>query len=473
MAINPLQPTRNFDIPTFAPSAARADPSAFNNIASIGDAIAERNERNTLGELLQSATDQSGNLDLNKAATAIALSGRDPTRYLNALGQQATLKRSEAGLAETIRSNRETERQRQDALDRPDIHYDPGSLLRPGGVITTPRRPGAVPSFQPLDRAVPAPAATPGPQSSLDVPAGPVGPLAAAEPGPESGPPYRVAGPPVAAPQPAPAPAATSAPAPAAAAPAATAARDESFLKSLPPRAQTIIKGIADYEIDPGMLQGKDREEAIAAAKMYRPDYNTSEYQKRGAPPSAEAAARTGLARAFIERTPQIRQRLEAGELNNIEGRAQAMVGQGGAGELRRAIDEGAEGLLRMLTGAGMNKDEASDYTRRYKFSLIDTKDTQLRKLNELENALRYTATEMGKGRGGDDLVKGYKSKFGEPVTPEQKPAEVPKVKNDAEANKLIGQARGALARDPGKRDEIYKRLRERGVPNPEVLLGQ
>ena len=145
---------------------------------------------------------------------------------------------------------------------------------------------------------------------------------------------------------------------------------------------------MANYEIDPNTITGKDREEVIAAAKTYRPDYNMTEYQKRGSPPSGEIAARIGLSKAFIERTPQIRQRIEADELNSAGGRALAMVGQGGPGELRRAIDEGAEALLRGLTGAGMSATEATNYARRYQFSLIDTKETQLRKLNELEKRI-------------------------------------------------------------------------------------
>ncbi|MES2392670.1 MAG: hypothetical protein V4555_13575, partial [Acidobacteriota bacterium] len=40
------------------------------------------------GEIMRGATDSSGNLDLNKAATAIALSGRDPAKFLTLLEAQ-------------------------------------------------------------------------------------------------------------------------------------------------------------------------------------------------------------------------------------------------------------------------------------------------------------------------------------------------------------------------------------------------
>ena len=81
---------------------------------------------------------------------------------------------------------------------------------------------------------------------------------------PEEGAPYQVAGEPVAAPRPA--------------APAAVP-RNDAFLRSLPTEAaRTIVKGLADYELDPASFQGKERDELLAAAKMYRPDYKQSEY---------------------------------------------------------------------------------------------------------------------------------------------------------------------------------------------------
>lgn len=248
-------------------------------------------------------------------------------------------------------------------------------------------------------------------------------------------------------------------------APAGGPAVRENYLRALPvtPEQRARIRALADYTLDPA----KASDEELGVVKVYRPDWQQSEYQKRGTPPSGEVASRIGLAKAFIDRVPQIKERLQADELNSAGGRAMAMVGQGGPGELRRVIDEGSESLLRGLTGAGMSANEATNYARRYQFSLIDTKETQLRKLNELENALRYVTTEVGKGRGGEDLLKGFSSQFGKSVV------EVPKVKSETEANTLVGKARDALKRDPSQRDEIVKRLRDRGVPNPEVLLGQ
>ena len=179
-----------------------------------------------------------------------------------------------------------------------------------------------------------------------------------------------------------------------------------------------------------------------------------------------------GLGKGFLELVPQIKTRIQNDELNSASGRFQAHFGQNRPGELVTAIGTGADALVRGLTGAGMSPPEAAKYAKAYEFVVYDTKETQLRKVNGLERALRYVTTEQGKGRGGEDFLKGFVSQFGEEVLPEGKKAPK-KVATDEEANTLIGQARGALKRDPEKRDEILKRLRERGVRNPELMLGQ
>jgi hypothetical protein len=200
--------------------------------------------------------------------------------------------------------------------------------------------------------------------------------------------------------------------------PAATAAgppsRNEGYLRQFGPDEQTLVRGIAEYEIDPASIPQERRLQVLTAAKNYRPDYNMAEFQKRQAPPSGEVAARVGLGRAFLDQVGDIRSRIEKGEyIGSIGARVQGQLGQGAAGEIRRSIDEGADALIRGLTGAGMSIQEAQNYARRYQFSPIDTQQTALSKLDGLERALRYVATEVGKGRGGDDFLKEYRSKHG------------------------------------------------------------
>lgn len=115
----------------------------------------------------------------------------------------------------------------------------------------------------------------------------------------------------------------------------------------------------------------------------------------------AEVAGRLGLARSFLGQLPEIKRRVAEGGITGPIDAGQAYLGMGGPGEIRRQMDSGAEALLRMLTGAGMNKEEAAQYVRRYQFSPTDKAETVLSKLNQLERELNSVGETVGKGRGG------------------------------------------------------------------------
>lgn len=126
----------------------------------------------------------------------------------------------------------------------------------------------------------------------------------------------------------------------------------------------------------------------------------------------AEVAGRIGLAKSFLgqlddytdaegKQQTGLRKRLKAGETSGPVDGPMAWAGFGGQGEARRILDSGAEALLRNLTGAGMNKDEAAQYVRRYQFSLRDTPAAAVSKLNQLERELRSVIETVGRGRGG------------------------------------------------------------------------
>lgn len=115
----------------------------------------------------------------------------------------------------------------------------------------------------------------------------------------------------------------------------------------------------------------------------------------------AQVAARLGLAQSFLDQLPSIRKAVSQGDATGAVDAVIGRLGYGKAGELRRQIDSGSEALLRNLTGAGMNMQEASEYTRRYKMQPHDTVSTLLSKLDQLERELRYTMEAVSKGRGG------------------------------------------------------------------------
>lgn len=115
----------------------------------------------------------------------------------------------------------------------------------------------------------------------------------------------------------------------------------------------------------------------------------------------APVAARLGMAQSFLDQLPDIRKGIRAGEATGLWDGAMGKLNVGRAGELRRQIDSGAESLLRNLTGAGMNREEAANYVRRYQLEATDTAATVESKLNQLERELTYTMEAVKKGRGG------------------------------------------------------------------------
>jgi hypothetical protein len=163
----------------------------------------------------------------------------------------------------------------------------------------------------------------------------------------------------------------------------------------------------------------------------------------------AEVAARLGLAKSFLGELPEIKRRVEAGELTGPIDAVKGKLGMGAAGEIRRKIDSGAEALLRMLTGAGMNKEEAAEYTRRYKFDPTDKASTVISKLNQLEQELTSVGETVGKGRGGWTPPGGKSS---------AKPSGLGK-----DADTMLNQAREAIAAGAPK-DAVIKRLQGAGI---------
>lgn len=120
----------------------------------------------------------------------------------------------------------------------------------------------------------------------------------------------------------------------------------------------------------------------------------------------AEVAARLGLAKSFLGQLPEIRKRVEAGEATGLVDGVMGAANMGGSGEIRRQIASGAEALLRNLTGAGMNIDEAKKYVARYQPQINDSAKTIGSKLDQLERELRSVNDIVSQGRGGSVLER-------------------------------------------------------------------
>lgn len=118
----------------------------------------------------------------------------------------------------------------------------------------------------------------------------------------------------------------------------------------------------------------------------------------------AEVAARLGLAKSFLGQLPDIRKRVQSGELTGAFDGLMGKLNIGGAGELKRQISSGSEALLRNLTGAGMSIEEAKKYVARYEPEFNDSSETVMSKLAQLERELRSVNDVVSKGRGGSVL---------------------------------------------------------------------
>lgn len=179
---------------------------------------------------------------------------------------------------------------------------------------------------------------------------------------------------------------------------------------------------------------------------------------------SAEVAARVGLAKSFIgqlddyndaEGNPQtgLRARIKAGETTGLVDGLMGAANMGESGSIRRKISSGAEALLRNLTGAGMNIDEAKKYVARYEPQWNDSAKTLLDKVNQLDRELRAVTDTVGKGRGGSILDEKPKGKTTGPTGPSREiPAAAiealrsnPALKADFEAKYGAGTARVVL----------------------------
>lgn len=112
-----------------------------------------------------------------------------------------------------------------------------------------------------------------------------------------------------------------------------------------------------------------------------------------------EVSARVGLADNFLKQYPDIIAGIEAGIATGPVDYAIGAFGRGEAGQIHRRLDSGAEALLRMLTGAGMNKDEASEYVRRYRASWRDDAPTLKNKAEQLKVELEAMKESLLKGR--------------------------------------------------------------------------
>ncbi|WP_445215461.1 hypothetical protein ACKWRH_23565 [Bradyrhizobium sp. Pa8] len=120
-----------------------------------------------------------------------------------------------------------------------------------------------------------------------------------------------------------------------------------------------------------------------------------------------EIVARVGLGKSFMSTLPDLRARVARGDvgIENPANHAQAIANIGVPGETKRMLDTGAEALIRMLTGAGMSKEEAAQNAQQYRITPRDTTFTINSKISALERHLNHIGELLGRSRGGGNLL--------------------------------------------------------------------
>lgn len=121
-----------------------------------------------------------------------------------------------------------------------------------------------------------------------------------------------------------------------------------------------------------------------------------------------ELAARVGMAENFLEKDlPVIRSAVKEGNVTGVYDRFQA-ANNSGSDQARtfQKIQSGVEVLSRLLSGAGMTKDEIAEKTARYLPTYTDDANSVAAKMDQLEAELNATKDMAMRGRGGTSQPK-------------------------------------------------------------------
>jgi len=129
----------------------------------------------------------------------------------------------------------------------------------------------------------------------------------------------------------------------------------------------------------------------------------------------AELAARIGLARDALKVLPDLEKTIIAGGATGVGNWTMGSLGRGEQGTLYREMAAGSEALVRMLTGAGMNAEEAKKEAYLYLPQLQDDAASLTSKVQQLQRRLIATVEQAEKGRvstkaapaGGGDVPAG------------------------------------------------------------------
>jgi hypothetical protein len=113
-----------------------------------------------------------------------------------------------------------------------------------------------------------------------------------------------------------------------------------------------------------------------------------------------EVAGRVGLAEDSLTQLPRIIEAAEQGDLTGPINYVRGLIGRGDQGELRRELMAGSEAITRMLTGAGMNAEEAQREAQLYLPTIVDNAESLVSKARQLQRRLIAINEVAMRGRG-------------------------------------------------------------------------
>jgi len=121
----------------------------------------------------------------------------------------------------------------------------------------------------------------------------------------------------------------------------------------------------------------------------------------------AETGARLGLADEFLRNFDKVAASATAGSLSGPIDYNLAKIGQGPGADAYGKIKQGTEGLVRIMTGAGMNQAEAEDRVKQYEPSWTDNATSINGKLTRLKEAIIAARSGASFGRNAPPMPGG------------------------------------------------------------------
>jgi hypothetical protein len=116
-------------------------------------------------------------------------------------------------------------------------------------------------------------------------------------------------------------------------------------------------------------------------------------------PIPAEIGTRMALGTSWASQVPDILASIEEGTTSGLN-RAGMALGAGNGAAVARRQQSGVDALVRSLTGAGMNLQEAQKYAGRYEIQANDKTETQRNKVLQLAQELRTIDNSVSKQYG-------------------------------------------------------------------------